>query len=404
MNTDYDVVIIGGGIVGACLALSLSDSQRVLVLEAHGPTIETTHPAAERAIVLSAASQTILQTLGIWSAIACHTTEVKKVHVSDRGHFGAVRMTADREGVASLGYVVQAKYLDTHISQALQTNPKIAVRYHADFVSVNYNDGFAELIYVKDGQQHHVKTRLIVAADGQSSALRAQAGIEVATTVYHQSAIICVVNLARDHQNVAYERFTPEGPLALLPLPQQQSALVWTIPTAERDAILALSPAEFLAQLQDKFGYRLGKFISATSPEAFPIVMKRARELVKSNMVVIGNAANAIHPIAGQGLNLGLRDVAVLSDLLQQQDAFDSIENLLAEYVQRRVVDHRDIVAITHNLVGIFSNAFLPLVVARSMGLVAMDLFRPIKKWLTKRAMGYAGYTTPLVCGVKVEK
>ncbi len=403
MNTEYDVVIVGGGIVGACLALALSESQHVLVLEAHGPTLDIAHPAAERAIVLSAASQTILQTLGVWSAIACHATEVKKIHVSDRGHFGAVRMSADSEDVASLGYVVQAKYLDTHISHALQANPKIAVCYHAEFVAVNHKDGIAELIYKKDDQQHHVKAALIVAADGQNSTLRTHVGIEVATTVYQQSAIVCVVNLARSHHNIAYERFTTEGPLALLPLPQQQSALVWTIPAAQRDTILALSPTEFLALLQDKFGYRLGKFLSATSPEAFPIVMKRARELVKSRTVVIGNAANAIHPIAGQGLNLGLRDVAVLTDLLQQKNTYASMEKLLAEYVKRRAVDHRDIVAITHNLVGIFSNAFLPLVIARSMGIVAMDLLQPVKKWLTKRTMGYAGYATPLVCGVKVE-
>lgn len=401
MTVVYDVVIIGGGIVGACLALSIGDSQRVLVLEASKPSLENPRASGERAIVLSAASQTILQTLGVWSQIAPYATAVKKVHVSDRGHFGAVRMSAEAEGVASLGYVVQAKYLEAHLAMALENNRQIDVQYGAEFVELINREESAEILYNLNGVQHAVKTKLVVAADGQHSQLREQAGIAVATTVYQQSAVVSVVDLARSHQYCAYERFTKEGPLALLPLQNQQSALVWTVPTAQLDQILALPSADFLAQLQEKFGYRLGKLLSATSPKAFPIEMKRATELVKSRVIVIGNAANAIHPIAGQGLNLGLRDVAVLAELLQQRSEFSSIEKLLEEYVKRRTADHRDIIAITHNLVGIFSNAFLPLVIARSMGLVAMDLFTPIKKWLTKRTMGFAGYTTPLVCGVK---
>ncbi|MDQ2995262.1 MAG: FAD-dependent monooxygenase, partial [Pseudomonadota bacterium] len=351
----------------------------------------------ERAIVLSAASQTILDTLGVWSTIAPFTEAVKKVHVSDRGHFGAVRLSADEEGVSALGYVVQAKFLDAQIANAMQAD--VSVCYGATFVKIEENHNDVTLRYLQNNQEISVKTNLVVAADGQNSALRAAVGIEVATTVYEQSAIVSVIDLARSHQNIAYERFTLDGPLAFLPLRSNQAALVWTVPARDQDAILTLSPEQFLDAIQNKFGYRLGKFLSATSPAAFPIVMKRACELVKRRTVIIGNAANSIHPIAGQGLNLGLRDAAVLADLLQQNTA-----NGLDEYVKRRQADHRDIVAITHNLVGIFSNAFLPLVVARSMGLVAMELLSPIKKWLSKRTMGYAGFATPLVCGVLEER
>ena len=187
--------------------------------------------------------------------------------------------------------------------------------------------------------------------------------------------------------------------MALLPLSENCATLIWTVPHSAVNEILSLTSEQFVASVQDNFGYRLGRFLAATSPVAFPITMQRAAELVRKRFVLVGNAANAIHPIAGQGLNLGLRDVAVLAELLCER-GIDQIDSVLRDYVSRRRSDHLQIVNITHSLVGFFTNAFFPLTLARNLGMTAMDLMPPVKRWLSKRSLGQIGFITPLACGV----
>ena len=187
--------------------------------------------------------------------------------------------------------------------------------------------------------------------------------------------------------------------MALLPLYEKCATLIWTLPHSAVKDILSMTPEQFTETVQEKFGYRLGRFLAATPPVAFPITMQRAAELVRKRFVLVGNAANAIHPIAGQGLNLGLRDVAVLAELLCEQ-GFEQIDAVLRDYVSRRRSDHLQIVNITHSLVGFFTNALFPLTIARNLGMTAMDLMPPVKRWLSKRSLGQIGYITPLACGV----
>jgi 2-octaprenyl-6-methoxyphenol hydroxylase len=401
-NKEYDIIIVGGGLVGATLALALAPHRRVAVLEVQArPLPEDNHPSGERAIVLSSASKNILTALGIWSVLQPYVEAVKEVQVSDRGHFGKVRMTAAEEDLPALGYVIQAKYLQVQLAIVLEQRENIKVFYQAQCLSLRSDDSSATVIFNSGAEQKEISAELVVGADGQNSVMRELLSIAVTSVDYQQSAVVSNIDLARSHGNIAYERFTSTGPLALLPLAENQATLIWTLPKAEVENIRSLNSEQFTAKVQEAFGYRLGRFLSSTPPVAFPIMMHRAVELVRNRVVFVGNAANAIHPIAGQGLNLGLRDVAVLAELIAGQ-GLDQLDNLLREYVARRRTDHLQIINITHSLVGFFSNAFLPLTFARNAGMTAMDLMPPVKRWLSKRSLGHLGHITPLACGVSI--
>lgn len=396
----YDIVIVGGGLVGATLALALGVDQRVALLEAQArPQTDQHEPSGERAIVLSASSHNILTALDIWPVLAPHVECVKEVQVSDRGHFGQVKITAKEEDLPALGYVIQAKHLQKSLTMLLDKSPNIDVFYQAQ---CHYLRSDEQCVTVKfnsvTGQQEIIGT-LLVGADGHHSVVRELFNIAVNAIDYEQSAVVSNIDLARGHNNIAHERFTATGPIALLPLSEKKATLIWTVPHSSVEEIKSLSPEQFISTVQELFGYRLGRFISATPPVLFPIAMLRATELVRERVVLVGNAANAIHPIAGQGLNLGLRDAAVLVELIVEK-GLDQCEDILRDYVARRYSDHLQIVNITHSLVGFFTNAFFPLTLARNVGMTAMDLLPPLKRWLSKRSLGEVGHRTPLACGV----
>ncbi len=396
---NFDVIIVGGGLVGATLALALN-SYRVALIEAQPRHYSDENiPGGERAIVLSASSKNILSALNIWPSLSPYVESVKEVLVTDKGRFGQVKMSAKDEELPALGYVVQAKYLQIQLSRLLDEHQNITVFYESKCEELINDDHYARVKFQSPDGEHKISANLVVAADGHYSAVRQLLGITVDSVDYEQSAIVSNIDLARHHKHRAFEQFTPVGPIALLPLGEKKSTLVWTVPHSEVQEIMALPPEEFTERVQEIFGYRLGRFVEATPPVVFPIVMHRATELVRKRVVLIGNAANAIHPIAGQGLNLGLRDVAVLVELLNE-NGLDHIEKSLCDYVDRRRADHLQIINITHSLVGFFTNAFFPLTVARSIGMTVMDCVPTVKRWLSKRSLGQVGYISPLSCGV----
>ncbi len=399
-KNDYDVVIVGGGLVGASLALALGAHRRVALLESQArPQPDQQGPSGERAIVLSSSSKNILSALGIWSFLAPYVESVKEVQVSDRGHFGQVKISAKEEDLPALGYVIQAKHLQAQLTMLLEQSEKIAVFYKAECRNLDTSTTGAVVKFDSLAGRQEISAELIVGADGQHSAVRELLGVAVSTVNYEQSAVVSNIDLARSHHHIAYERFTPTGPIALLPLKEKKATLVWTVPHEAVNDIKSLTPEAFIEKVQDIFGYRLGRFIKATTPVAFPVSMIRATELVRERVVLVGNSANAIHPIAGQGLNLGLRDVAVLVELIMEQ-GFGCCDKLLQEYVSRRRSDHLQIVNITHSLVGFFSNAFFPLTFARNMGMTAMELLPPLKRLLSKKSLGQVGHVTSMSCGV----
>jgi len=413
MNVDnIDVVIVGGGPVGACLALALPGLRVALLESQPQPSTEISAKPNDRAIVLSASSQKILQSIDVWSLIQPNCTPVRDIHVSDQGHFGAVRLSASEENIPALGYVIRAGILTSILHQEIIKKKNIEVFYQSRFVEASTEgadkNASCTIVTVQNQAKDlifQLKAQLLVAADGTFSPVRTQQNIATKSTDYRQHVIAATVELSRSHQNIAYERFTKHGPLALLPIAPQQSALIWTLPPDLARDMQNAAPEHCLQKLQREFGYRLGRFVGISTRARFPLKQQKATEIVRPGLVLVGNAANTMHPIAGQGLNLGLRDIAVLAEtLLSSKDVSFGNIALLNTFKKARWSDQQQVMAITHSLVGLFSNAFWPLVVSRNAGFVAMDLITPIRQWLTKRTLGFAGIKSRLVSGVPVQE
>ncbi|AMO69818.1 2-octaprenyl-6-methoxyphenyl hydroxylase [Zhongshania aliphaticivorans] len=406
-RTDYDVVIAGGGMVGASLALSLyghsKGGLRVLVVEGFPlpPLAESGVPAYRpsfdaRSTALSFGSQQIYQALGIWPLLQEHLSTIAKVHVSDRGHFGSVLMTAESQGWEALGYVVENMWLGNVLLNHLRQHSNIEFLSPAKVSAIHVGDGYATLSLQEGESQRDITTQLVAVADGAESGLRNQLGIAATVADYHQLAVIANVATEQPHKGYAYERFTERGPLALLPLVddgsgQSRSALVWTFPEAMADEVMAWSDEAFLAELQRNFGYRLGRLQKVGQRASFPLQLMQAEEQVRRQVVVMGNAAHSLHPVAGQGFNLALRDADSLSRLLakahSEKRALGEL-NLLQRYVASQEVDQRLTTAFSDQLTGIFSNRQPVLSVVRNLGLLLLDVTPAAKSRFVARAAG----------------
>lgn len=403
----YDVIIVGGGLVGASLAIPLvKQGLRVAVIESAKKNGHQS-PDTRRAIVLSPSSQAILQSVGLWSSIQVYAVSIAEIHVSERGRFGAVRLSAKKEKLPALGYVILAHHLYSVLQNAFSEHDQLDVYYDTRFKSMSRENSEMHLALETAGVGLQMTADLVVAADGGNSTVREQQQFKTSTLEYQQQVIITSVDLNQPHQHIAYERFTPEGPLAMLPINANQSAAVWSVSSENVTALLALSQPEFLNALQRAFGYRLGKFKAASKPVAFPLQLTKVDELYKPGVVIIGNAAHTLHPIAGQGLNLGLRDAAVLVEHLVDhfhRENSVSDEKILAAYSKDRQWDYRRTVLLTHSLVGIFSNSFAPLALARTTGMILMQRIPRLRSLLTKILMGTFGKKPRLVARVPLEE
>lgn len=409
MSVDYDILIVGGGLAGVTLACALSASPyRVALIEARA--VDAVNPASydDRSLALGFGSRRILEGLGLWPAISPAATPIKSIHVSERGRFGATRLHHREEGVAALGYVVPSRDLGQAVYAWLQAHHNVDIVAPArvrdcviDDASVSVRvDAEAE---TGGAREQLLRGRLLIAADGASSDIRRQLGIAAATADYGQTAIIANVTPSRDHQSAAYERFTDTGPLALLPMSDGRCALVWTHAAADAAAVMRLSDAEFLEKLQASFGYRLGRFIKVGVRQTYPLTINIARTLVASRAALVGNAAHTLHPVAGQGFNLALRDVAELADLLCSQAPRDPGEqSMLDRYAARRRTDQYSVARFTDTLARVFVNQFAPLACARSVGLLALDTVSPLRHLLVRRTMGLGGNVPRLTSGLSL--
>lgn len=387
----FDVVIVGGGMVGASLALALKPlNLKIVLVEAisFGSTSQAAYD--DRSVALSYGSSRIYQGIGIWQQLKNQVAPIQQIHVSDLGHFGATRLSAEQEAVPALGYVVESRVLGRVLFDQL-TDSSIQIISPATVYDLAQDADKNEVKIERQGVVDTLETRLLVIADGAKSPLREQLGIEVKQRDYQQTAIIANVSTDQAVAGIAYERFTRSGPLALLPLTNERYSLVWTHKTSEVDATLGLSDAEFLEQLQAAFGYRLGRFTKVGKRSSYPLSLVKAVTETKGRAVLIGNASHTLHPVAGQGLNLALRDVATLSDLLaaqaRQQGDCGSAE-LLANYQAARQPDYASVVGYTDSLVRLFSTDLALLGHARAGGLLAVDRIAPLRKLLTQQSMG----------------
>jgi len=413
-TADYDIAIVGGGLVGMSLAIALGQIEpapRVILIEAHDYTRLPPASFDSRTIALSYSSRQIFDGLQLWPALnAKGVTPIETIHISDRGHPGMTRLRASEQHVEALGYVVENRVLGEVLYARLQQLAHVTLYTRAELQDVSIQPERALLAGEQAGKPFSLTCRLLVAADGTNSFVRQHLGVAQQHRDYRQSAVIANVATDRPHHNIAYERFTESGPMALLPLKGVADAphrygLVWTVPQDRVEAVMQLDEQAFSAQLRRRFGVRAGNFLRIGQRHAYPLGLTQIREHVRARLAFIGNAAHTLHPVAGQGFNLGLRDVAALSQIIAtalaaQQDPGE-LQQLQA-YANWRRKDLLTTTLFTDGLVRIFSTDFLPLVLARNAGLLAMDLFAPLRKRLTRHAMGYIGRASLLARGLRL--
>jgi 2-octaprenyl-6-methoxyphenol hydroxylase len=403
MNERFDVAITGGGMAGASLAAALRPLGLAVALVEAVPHDAAAQPSFdERTTALSNGSRRILESIGVWADVAAAATPIRRIHVSDRGRFGFARIDAGELGLPAMGYVLANRTLGAALWRRIGEDPAVRVFCPAQLRSVEPGAQSVVLrIETAGGAGTHIEARVVVAADGVQSAVRKAAGVAAETRDYGQSAIITTVRPRRFHDHVAFERFTDSGPLALLPLADGRCTLVLTVRQGDVDALLAATDGAFLAEVQDRFGMRLGPFLQVGRRTAYPLALTQARRTHAGRCVIIGNAAQSLHPVAGMGFNLGLRDVASLAELIADRGAADPGDpQLLAEYDAWRRTDRRAIIGFTDALVRVFSNP-LPLVRrARNLALLAFDLLPPAKRALSALSTGAGGRVPKLARGV----
>ncbi|MBK1643481.1 2-octaprenyl-6-methoxyphenyl hydroxylase [Thiocapsa imhoffii] len=405
---EYDLAIVGGGLVGGSLASALSGSGlRVLVVEAV-PTGAAHQPSYdERVIALSWGSRRIFEAIGLWSAMAPDAEPIRQVHVSDRGHCAFTRINQSDGDVGSLGYVVPARVIGQAIGVQLADAPEIELLSPARLLDHRVTPGQVELHIDGAAGPLTVRTRLLVAADGGDSAVRQRLDLKMDETRYDQDALITTVSVDRPRPGVAFERFTESGPLALLPMTEGRYSVVWTCQRDDTDRLLALTDETFLKALQERFGYRLGRFTQAAPRRAYPLMLRLTRNPVQPRVVLIGNAAHTLHPVAGQGFNLGLRDVAALAGVVTQcarAGADLGGPAALADYRAWRGRDQFATARLTDLLARVFINPWPPLRLARGAAMLGVDLIPPARRRLAQRFMGVSGRLPRLACGVPLEK
>ena len=384
-----NLAIIGGGLVGASLALALQDTARqrgwrIALIEPFAPGSEYQPSYDARSTALSYGSRLIYERLGLWQCIAQRAEPIQQIHVSDRGRFGAARLQAIEEGVPALGYVVENAWIGHCLWQALDADV-IEWRCPAEVVGMQrVDDGYRLTL----NDETCLDCDLAILADGGRSALREQLGIVVTSKPYGQSALIANVSPLEAHRGQAFERFTDDGPMAMLPLSDNRCALVWTRASADAERLLRVSEANFLAELQQAFGYRLGALQQVGARHLYPLSLVEAQEQVRAHLVVLGNAAHSLHPIAGQGYNLSLRDTLALAEVLIGSDAPLGDFTTLQRYQQRQQRDQNMTVGFSDQVTRLFSNAQPLLATGRNLGLLGLDLLPPAKRWFARQAMG----------------
>ncbi|EIC31317.1 MULTISPECIES: 2-octaprenyl-6-methoxyphenyl hydroxylase [Methylomicrobium] len=394
MQPAYDLLIAGGGLAGNCLALALRDSGlKLAIIEANTRAEQRVSPAGDRALALAAGTVTLLDALDVWQGIRQAATPIETIHVSDRGHFGKTRLSAEQEGVEALGYVITARDLEGHVADRVEATgierlcpARVAGLYSGvDEIGVSLKLG---------GESVTLSAKLLAGADGGLSSVRKLLDIGQQVTDYGQTALVTTVSTSRPNRFTAYERFTASGPLALLPVGERHSAVVWTRTREDAETLLSLPEVEFTAELQACFGYRLGELALAAPRRAFPLTLIRAERMIEGRAVIVGNAAHQLHPVAGQGFNLGLRDVAALAEALLQQHAQGGDIGepaLLKAYAEARRRDHERTIRFTDRLIHIFSNEWLPVAAVRNAGLCLLDRIPAAKSLLSRHAMGLSG-------------
>jgi 2-octaprenyl-6-methoxyphenol hydroxylase len=403
----FDIAIVGGGMVGASLAVALAPlGLKVALIEAI-PYDSASQPSFdERTTALSNGSCRILQTLGVWTQVEAQASPIRKIHVSDQGRFGFARIDAAEQNLTAMGYVVPNRALGTALWSRVAECANVEVNCPAEVVRIERGERAVLEIGGASGKAR-IDARLVVAADGAHSAVRSAFGVDAQSRDYEQTAIITTVLPQRFHDHVAYERFTGSGPLALLPLEGGRCTLVMTLSRATAESAMAWSDSEFLAEAQRRFGFRLGRFLKVGRRVPYPLSLTRAERTSAERCVIVGNAAQGLHPVAGMGFNLGLRDIASVAELIAEhrhEPYFDpGASSLLAEYDAWRAADRAGVIAFTDGLVRMFASPSSVVRRLRNIGLLAFDLLPPAKAAMSRLSAGGGARVPKLARGVALQ-
>ncbi|MFA0132333.1 2-octaprenyl-6-methoxyphenyl hydroxylase [Vibrio splendidus] len=385
----YDVVIAGGAMAGATLALALNHlsqgSLSIAVVEPY-QVVHQAHPGFDsRSIALSYGTVQILDSLHLWQSIAPVATPIKDIHVSDRGHAGMTDIYSEELAVDALGYVVELADVGRIYQQKLESEAAITMLC-PEFVSKVEREELQTTIELTSGQT--ITTKLLVAADGAISTCCQQLNISLSEHDFEQVAVIANIVASEPHQGRAFERFTHHGPVALLPMSDNRLSLVWCLSPEQAQKVMTLNDNEFLEQLQNDFGWRLGRLEKVGKRASYPLILRHRQQNISHRFAIIGNAAQTLHPIAGQGFNLGIRDVASLAEELCTQLDDVGRYNGLVNFRKRREQDRDTTITLTSSLVHLFSNDFLTARIGRNLGLAVIDNLPPLKGPLLRHTLG----------------
>jgi 2-octaprenyl-6-methoxyphenol hydroxylase len=406
-NLEADVLIVGGGLAGSTLAHALALTPLTTVLVETRDPSQLEQPSFDgRATALANGSQRILASLGLWERVAADAEPIRSIHISERGRFGAARIHAQEEGVPALGYTLENRILGGTLWQALDAAEGFTCLAPAKLSSLTVGEERVEAEVTTAQERLSLVAKVVVAADGANSQVRRELAIAAHEDRYEQQAVILNCATELPHAGRAFERFTPDGPLAFLPLSANRVAVVWTRSHEEASRVATLEDDVFSRELQAAFGYRLGRITRIGSRTAYPLARLRSAAVVGSRAVLIGSAAVNLHPVAGQGFNLALRDVASLAEIFTEHlDGHAVAEDpgsvdVLDRYQQWRGQDQKRVAALTHGLIRLFGYGALPLAASRGIGLMAFDLVPGAKAELARQTMGLSGRLSRLARGL----
>ena len=409
-DRNYDIVIAGGGMIGASLALALSPlGLRVAVVEAVARGASLQPSFDDRSTALSRSTQRMFQAMGLWDEVISAATPIRRIHVSDRGRFGFSHIDAAEQGVEALGYVVINRVLGDVLQSALAKAATVDLMCPARVVDIDTGSDFASVkIETADGSNQELGCQLLVAADGANSAVRPMMGICAKKTDYGQHAVIGNLLPEKSLDNCAYERFTEQGPLALLPVADDRAAFVWTVSSQDAERVLGLDDEAFLDELQQAFGYRLGRLSRVGKRAGYPLSLSKALRLTAERSVLVGNSAHGLHPVAAQGFNLGMRDVAALCDCIADARRIEPSADLgdpdlLDRYAEWRRDDQGKLVRLTDGIVRLFGSSSPPLRAVRNIGMLGFDVIPGVRSLFAKHMMGLAGRLPRLSRGVPIK-